>query len=685
MNIVIIVQGRMGSNRLPGKSLMPICGKPLVERVLTQVSACSNISETWFATTELDSDDPLATFVSQLGYPVYRGSSEDVLSRYLGAASNALADAIVRITADCPLHSPDTIEEVVEEFKTGNWDYVCNTSPYSRPDGQDVEIFTFDSLMKASKEATSKIDREHVTPWIKRNNKLRKLDFIHDFGYNGVAKWSVDTQEDFSYVEHIWKNLIELDSKLPALFSDIVRAESYVKRRADIVINEGLYFSYYNESSADAAPKLKLENSHDLFEKSRKYIPGEAQTYSKSWRHHIFGVTPMFLQKGVGARVYDVDGNEYIDLIQGLLPNILGYADPTVDEAVKDQISRGISFSLPHPLEIELAEKLCTIIPSAEMVRFGKNGSDATAGAVSVARAYTGKERVAVCGYHGWQDWFIGSTSRSEGVPNAVRNLVSTFVYNDLDSLERILAEHRGEFAAIIMEPVNFVSPLDGFLEGVAMLARTHDALLIFDEICSGFHLGLGGAQKIYGVTPDLSCFGKAMGNGWPISCIVGKRDVMRKFEDAFFSFTFGGDLASIVAATKVIQLLEEGSPYLRMTAAGTQIFNGSITLAKAAGLANRFSVSGHPHWASFAFFDENGNPDPYLRAVWIQEVTRRGVLILTTFNVCAALTEGDVHRVLSAFASAFKYIASLISAGKSLSSHLDGPLPVPAFKVRGQ
>ena len=320
-------------------------------------------------------------------------------------------------------------------------------------------------------------------------------------------------------------------------------------------------------------------------------IPGCSQTFSKGANQHVRGVAPMFLAKGKGCRVWDVDGNEYIDYIQGLLPNILGYAHEEVNAAVAEQLAQGHSFSLPHPLEVELAERLTRLIPCAQKVRFGKNGSDATSGAVRAARALTGRERIACCGYHGWQDWYIGSTTRNAGVPEAVRALTHPFVYNDLGSLQKLLEEHRGEFAAVIMEPVNFWPPAAGFLEGVKKLAHEHGALLIFDEICSGFHFGLGGAQKRFGVTPDMACFGKAMGNGFPISCVVGRADVMKVFEDIFFSFTFGGEVASMAAAMKVLDVLETTDALARMDANGRVLQEGLNALAKEAGIAGSYPV----------------------------------------------------------------------------------------------
>src|SRR5439155_880485 len=209
----------------------------------------------------------------------------------------------------------------------------------------------------------------------------------------------------------------------------------------------------------------------------------------------------------------------------------------------------------------------------------------------------TGRERVAVCGYHGWQDWYIGTTSRRAGVPKAVCGLSHPFAYNDFDALDRLLSSHRGEFAAVIMEPVNFYWPSEGYLEGVKRLTHAQGSVLIFDEICTGFHLGLGGAQKLFGVTPDLATFGKAIGNGYPISCIVGRRDVMRTFEDVFVSFTFAGDVAAMAAALTVLDILEHTDAYARMESAGRRLADGAKALAEEAGLGGRLTAAEARRW----------------------------------------------------------------------------------------
>jgi glutamate-1-semialdehyde aminotransferase len=368
--------------------------------------------------------------------------------------------------------------------------------------------------------------------------------------------------------------------------------------------------------------------------------------------------------------------------VQGLLPNILGYAHLEVNAAATAQLANGHSFSLPHPLEVELAERLTRLIPCAEMVRFGKNGSDATAGAVRAARAFTGRDRVACCGYHGWQDWFIGSTTRNKGVPKAVQELTHPFPYNNAAKLEEILASHPGEFAAVIMEPFNFVEPTPGYLQEVKEIAHRHGALLIYDEICTGFHFGLGGAQKLFGVTPDLAAFGKAMGNGFPIACVVGRRDVMKVYEEIFFSFTFGGEVASIAATLKVLDILEHTDVLTRLAAHGKRIQDGFNTLATLAGLSKRFACVGRPNWSLVKAMDPAGNDGTVEKSLFQQESVKRGILRLATHNMTSAHTEADIEKTLKVYAEVFK-VLSVWLADPDPSRFLEGPAVQPVFRVR--
>lgn len=266
----------------------------------------------------------------------------------------------------------------------------------------------------------------------------------------------------------------------------------------------------------------------------------------------------MYLQSGKGSHVFDVDGNEYIDYVMALDPITLGYSYPQVNEAIIRQLERGITFSLMHPLEVELSELLIEVIPCAEMVRFGKNGSDVDSAAVRVSRAYTDREKIACCGYHGWQDWYIGTTTRDRGVPKSTKELTIPFEYNNIKSLERIFIKNKDQIAAVIMEPIIIAEPKDNFLQEVKELTHKNGAILIFDEIVTGFRLALGGAQEYFGLTPNLATFGKGIANGMPLSVIVGKREIMKEFDEVFFSFTFGGETLPLAAAIATIEEIEE-------------------------------------------------------------------------------------------------------------------------------
>jgi glutamate-1-semialdehyde aminotransferase/spore coat polysaccharide biosynthesis protein SpsF (cytidylyltransferase family) len=680
--VIAIVQARMGSTRLPGKSLAEICGHPMLWHVVARARRSRLVNKVVVATTDQAADDPIALMCRDEEIPCFRGSEGDVLDRFYRTAQAHSADVVVRITADCPLIDPAVIDEIVSRFKQSDCDYVSNTFRYTFPDGLDTEVFSFEALERAWREARKPAEREHVTPYL-RTGRFRTANVESDTPAGGDhQRWTVDHPSDLEFVRGIYA---EFSGKNDFGFRDVLdllRKRPDLATQTETVSNQVYYRSLYSQAVAGLAPRRTLTQSQAWLARSQKVIPGGAQTFSKARTQYVEGAAPIFLQRGKGCRVWDVDGNEYIDYVQGLLPNILGYANEDVDRAVADQIAQGHSFSLPHPLEVQLAERLTRLIPCAEMVRFGKNGSDATSGAVRAARAFTGRDRIACCGYHGWQDWYIGSTTRNAGVPAAVGALTHPFRYNDLGSLEKLLLEHPGEFAAVIMEPTNFEAPVSGFLPAVKELAQRHGALLIFDEICSGFHFGLGGAQRLLGVTPDLACFGKAMGNGFPISCIVGRADVMAVFEEIFFSFTLAGEVASMAAAMKVLDILENTDALARMESNGRTLQDGFNTLAEEAGLSDRLKAIAHPAWSLLKFRDSDGSDSQLVKSLFQQEATKRGVLLLSTHNMTAAHDVSDIHQTLEVYAEVFKTL-SLWLQDPEPSRFLEGPMIQPVFRVR--
>ena len=681
--IVAIVQARMGSSRLPGKSIADVAGRPLLWHVVDRLRRAKLVDTVVVATSNKSGDDPIAKLCGTEGIKCFRGSEEDVLDRFYEAAKANGADTVVRITADCPLIDPAVVDNVVARFQTGDCDYASNVLRCTYPEGLDTEVFAFSVLERAWHEAQKPSEREHVTPYL-RAGQFRVANVASEAPVaEGKYHWSVDRAGDLEFVRQVFsafsgnghfgfQEVLNLLRERPELAT--IQAET--------IANEGYYKSLYQQAKAGPAPKRSIAKSEEWFQRAQKVIPGAAQTFSKGYTQYVRGVAPIFLQRGKGCRVWDVDGNEYIDYVQGLLPNILGYAHGEVNAAVAAQLSEGHSFSLPHPIEVELAERLTKLIPCAEMVRFGKNGSDATSGAVRAARAFTGRDRVACCGYHGWQDWYIGSTTRNAGVPPAVRALTHPFLYNDPGSLERVLGEHPDEFAAVILEPVNFVDPAVGFLAGVKELARRHGAVLVFDEICSGFHFGLGGAQKLFGVTPDLACLGKAMGNGFPIACVVGRADVMRVFDDIFYSFTFAGEVASMAAAMKVLDILEHTDALAQMESNGRTLQEGFNAMAREAGLGERLKAIGNPRWSLLKFHDADGSDSALVKNLFQQEAIKRGILLLSTHNLSAAHDSSTIHQTLEAYAEVMKTLAGWLQDSKP-ERFLEGQMSQPVFRVR--
>lgn len=680
--MLALIQARMGSERFPGKSMSTIQDRPMLWHVVSRVRSARLVDQVAVATTEQPADNEIADFCRRERIQCYRGSQSDVLDRYYQAAKCFGADACVRVTGDCPLIDPDVIDRVVSRFLKGDCDYVSNVLRYTYPDGLDAEVFTFSVLERAWREASRPAEREHVTPYMRSGLfKTANVESLCPVAA-GEYRWTVDYPPDLEFIRQIYSELNNGRCRLEPILKLLDDKPELKELPAKVISNEGYYRTLYQQATGGAAKKLELTQSQAWYTRSQRVIPGCSQTFSKGATQYVKGVAPIFLQRGKGCRVWDVDGNEYIDYVQGLLPNILGYANDQVNAAVAAQAGSGHSFSLPHPLEVELAERLIRLIPCGEMVRFGKNGSDATSGAIRAARAYTGRERVACCGYHGWQDWYVGSTTRNAGVPRAVRALTHPFRYNDLGSLETLLQQYPGEFAAVIMEPVNFVEPEAGFLQSVRDVAHKHGALLIFDEICSGFHFGMGGAQKLFGVTPDLACFGKAMGNGYPISCVLGRVEVMRIFEEIFFSFTFAGEVGSMAAAMKVLDVLENTDALLQMEENGRILQDGINAMAASAKLGGRIQCVGRPQWSLMKFYDAAHNESPLLKNLFQQEAVKRGILFLATHNMTTAHDRDSVHQTLETYAEVIKTIAAWLQDSDP-SRFLEGPMSQPVFRVR--
>jgi len=433
----------------------------------------------------------------------------------------------------------------------------------------------------------------------------------------------------------------------------------------------------------DIELKRSFVESNRMLSCVLQVIPLASQTFSKSYLNLPEGHSPLFVDHADGCRFWDVDGNEFIDFSSGLASIMLGYRFEAVDRAVREQIDVGVNFSLAHPLEYEVAKLLVDMIPCAEMIRFGKTGTDATSAAIRLARHVTGRKRVALCGYHGWQDWSIGVTTMNSGIPSEVSALSDSFGYNDIESLESLFAKHKNEYAAVILEPMTSVWPQNNFLENVQFLTQKHGALLIFDEIVTGFRFSLGGAQEFFQVYPDLAVFGKGIANGYPISVLAGNADIMKHVTEIFFSGTFGGETLSLVAAKVTLETLRDRPVIQDNIAKGVWLskqINSNVALAD---LSSVISISGHPSWQSWQISDHEFASQSEIRTFLIKRLVASGIFLTGNHNLSFAHQQDDLDRLVEVYMATFLELAELLNSRTPLVEVLECPIISPVFRVR--
>ncbi|MBS3943999.1 MAG: aminotransferase class III-fold pyridoxal phosphate-dependent enzyme [Melioribacter sp.] len=419
-----------------------------------------------------------------------------------------------------------------------------------------------------------------------------------------------------------------------------------------------------------------IVKSDELYNRALGLIPSVTQTLAKGPTQWIKGVAPKYLVKGKGSHVWDADGNEYIDYMMGVGPLSLGYSYPKVDEAIRKQLDDGITFSMMHPLEVEVAEMIREIIPNAEAVRYSKTGADATSAAVRLSRAYTGKNKILCCGYHGWHDWYIAVTARNLGIPEAVQAISFTFNYNDIDSVKNSIDN---DVAAIILEPVVFNEPKDNFLHKLADLCKENGIVLIFDEMWTGFRMALGGAQEYFGITPDLATYSKAVANGMPISILTGKKEIMQLAdEDIFFYTTFGGEALSLAATKATIEELRDKNIPKFLSEQGSKLKNGYNSIALKLGID--FTRATGYNWRSMATFNEKAG-DPLLqKSLMQQEMIKRGILWQGFHNMSFSHTDADVDYTLQALEESLTVLKKAVEQN-NLKEMLRGEPVQPVFR----
>lgn len=672
MKVVAVVQARMGSTRLPNKVMKLVDGVPMIELLLSRLSRASEVNQILVATSVDMRNDPLVEHVQSLGYKCCRGSESDVLDRYVKAARLADADVVIRITGDCPLVDPELVDDAVRQFKAADVDYLCNTSPPSFPDGLDIEVFTLTALERAAQETQNEFDHEHVTPYLRESGKFSQKTLSNCEDLSSL-RWTVDEPADFEVISRVfeyfrpdihfgWQQVLKLQQKHPEIFE--------VNKL--LIRNEG----------------ANMGTGQKLWKRAKQVIPGGNMLLSKRAEMFLPEQWPAYFSRAKGCKVWDMDGKEYTDMsIMGIGTNILGYGNDEVDAAVRQTVATGNMSTFNCPEEVYLAEKLVELHPWADMARLARSGGEANAIAIRIARAASGKDKVAVCGYHGWHDWYLSANLGDDenlaghllpglepkGVPQNLRGTVFPFNYNNYAELEELVNRH--DIGVIKMEVVRNKGPEDNFLHKVRKLATDRGIVLIFDECTSGFRQTFGGLHKMYGVEPDMAMFGKALGNGYAITATIGRREIMEAAQSTFISSTFWTERIGPTAALKTLEVMERVKSWETITETGLAIRQSWQQLADKHGL--KIDHWGLPALTGFTF---NSPSALAYKTLITQEMLAQGYLAGNSVYVCTEHTPD----VLKQFFNTLDPIFGLIKEcedGRDVMGLLKGPICHGGFK----
>jgi len=667
MYIIAIVQARVGSVRFPNKVMQPVSVNiPMIEVLFSRLNQSKEIDKIVLATSTDLRNQSLIEHISNLGFEVFQGSENNVLDRYYQAALKYNPDVIVRITGDCPLVDPDIVDIVINTYKSSETDYICNTNPPTYPDGLDVEVFSFSALKIAWKNAKTRYEREHVTPFIRESGRFKIDNISNDVDFSN-ERWTVDEPEDYKVVKGIfeyfspniyfsWNEVLQLKELKPKIFYD----------NQKLIRNEG----------------SKLGTGQKLWKRAKRIIPGGNMLLSKRPEMFLPEQWPSYYSKAKGCKIWDLDGREYTDMsIMGIGTNILGYGNDAVDSVVMDVVKKGNMSTFNCPEEVYLSEKLIELHPWADMVRLARTGGEANAIAIRIARAASGKDKVAICGYHGWHDWYLSANLGDDnnleghllpglnpkGVPSDLKGSVLPFNYNCIEELEEIIRNH--DIGVIKMEVSRNSEPKDNFLIKVRKIADENNIVLIFDECTSGFRQTDGGLHKLYEVEPDMAVFGKALGNGYAITAVIGRKEVMDVAQSTFISSTFWTERIGPSAALKTLEIMSSTKSWDVITNIGRDIGKRWEALGKKHQLS--INVSGLPSMIGF-----NIQSSDWLKykTYITQEMLKEGVLASNVIYVCTEHSQQDIDNYFQILDPIMRIISACENDDVLIDSLLAGP-----------
>ena len=668
-----IIQARCGSTRFPNKVLQKINNKTLIRIIFERLRKSKKIDKIILATTKKTEDDSLAKEINSLGYEVFRGSENNVLKRYFDAAKKYNPHSVVRITGDCPLIDASIVDRIINLYEKSEADYCSNVIPPTFPDGLDAEVFSMSALKFTHKNAIDNFQREHVTPFIIKNDNFKKNNLTYHLDLSN-ERLTVDEEDDYSVIKNIFKNFypeinFSFEDVMLLLQSnpDIFQKNKHLKRNEGSVIGKG----------------------QKLYKRAKRIIPGGTMLLSKRPEMFLPDLWPSYFSKAKGCYVWDLDGHKYLDMsIMGIGTNILGYAHDEVDDAVHRTIDNSNMSTFNCPEEVYLAEKLIELHPWAEMARFARSGGEANAIAIRIARAASGKDNIAICGYHGWHDWYLSTNLNNQsgldghllpgldpkGVPKALGNTVFPFNYNDYEALEKYVKKK--DIGVIKMEVSRYNKPNPGFLQDVRKLADKNNIILIFDECTSGFRQTYGGLHKLYEVEPDMAMFGKALGNGYAITAVIGKAKIMVEAQSTFISSTFWTERIGPTAALKTLEIMKREKSWEIITDNGMIIKNKWEILAKKYELP--IKIGGLPALISFSLDTKYWN---YYKTYLTQEMLKNSILASNMIYVCTEHKTDEIDKYFHHLEPIFEKIKTCEKNPNNISQLLDGSPAHQGFK----
>lgn len=666
-----IIQARYNSSRFPGKVLKKIGNKTVLEIIFKRLKKSKKISNIIIATSANAKDKEIVNFCIKNNINYFIGPEKDVLKRYYLAAKKFKTQNIVRITADCPAIDFTLIDQLIDIFFDKKVDYASNVHPPTYPDGLDIEIFNFKSLSIANKFAKNKIEREHVTTFISNNSNIKKYNLLNKNLEIANLRLTLDYPEDLLVLRKMFKNF---NYNLNFTLKDILKMDKKIFTNNKFKRNEG----------------YKMSTGQKFWKRAQKVIPGGTMLFSKNPDLFLPNFWPAYFKKTKGCFVWDLDGKKFYDLsTMGVGTNILGYSNSEVDSAVRKVISSGNMSSLNSKEEILLAEKLIEIHSWSKMVKFARTGGEANAIATRIARAATGRDKIAICGYHGWHDWYLSANLSNnnnlnkhlmesvsiKGVPGNLRKTIFTFDYNNYKQLETIISSNKKDIAAVCMEVSRNEPPKNDFLQKIRRLTKKNNIALIFDECTSGFRENYGGLHLKYGVNPDIATFGKAIGNGYAITAVVGSEEIMKYARSTFISSTFWTERIGSAAALKTLEVMKKCRSFDVILKLGKYVKNQFAKVSKNNNVSITISgLDGIPN------YDFNHKDHLLFKTFVTQEMLKRNFMASNSIYLCLQ-HEDYLKRYFEYLDKIFKIIQKCISGEKNINELLLGPVSITGMR----